>query len=255
MKRIFLLTLLCCGLLAGAQSTDTLPAPVAFTTGQYLKSYWDNGLDLVQRPLHWKGKDWTIFGASVGLTAGLTLVDDDINKPFKTWYDKGTGFGKAGSFIGSTPVMVGGTLLTLGIGAWIKDPKLKQFAMDNLQAQVFTGAFTYATKVMFGRARPFQGRGAHYWDGPFGPNGFESFFSGHTSLAFTTANMIYLHSRRQWWVALLSYGGATAIGISRMQYQRHWASDVLMGAVCGWAVSTFVYNKNKQKRKELAKWK
>ena len=216
--------------------------------GGYLKSYWDNGRQFVTQPARWKGKDWAIFGTSVAVTAGLTLIDEDINKPFAKWNARDNAFGKAGAFAGSTPVAVGSTLLTLGIATVIKNPKLKSFALDNMQAQIFTGAFTFGVKNVFGRARPFNGRGANYWDGPFKANRFESFFSGHTSVSFSTATMIYLHSNKKLWVGLLSYGMATGIGISRMQYQKHWASDVLMGAVSGWAVSSFIYHQNEKKR-------
>lgn len=218
------------------------------TNGGYFKSYWQNGLQFVTQPTRWKGKDWGIFGSSVAITAGLTLLDEDINKPFARWNAKSQSFGKAGAFAGSTPVAVGSTLLTLGIATVIKNPKLKAFALDNLQAQIFTGAFTFGVKNLFGRARPVNGRGAHYWDGPFKSNRFESFFSGHSSVSFSTATMIFLHSKKKLWVGLLSYGVATGIGLSRMQYQKHWASDVFMGAVSGWAVSSFIYHQNDKRR-------
>ncbi|MEO7310522.1 MAG: phosphatase PAP2 family protein [Chitinophagaceae bacterium] len=226
-------------------AADSIPVT---TAGEYFKSYWTNGIRFVSQPARWKGKDWAIFGGSVAITAGLTRIDEDINKPFARWNAKGTGFGKAGDFIGSTPVALGSTLVTLGIASIVKNHRLQNFALDNLQAQVFTGAFTFAVKNLFGRARPSNGLGANYWDGPFKSNKFESFFSGHTSVAFSTATMIFLHSNKKPWVGLLSYGVATGIGISRMQYQMHWASDVLMGAVCGWAVSSFIYHQNEKNR-------
>ncbi|MES2777040.1 MAG: phosphatase PAP2 family protein [Bacteroidota bacterium] len=216
--------------------------------GGYFKSYWDNGLRFVTQPARWKGGDWAIFGGSVALTAGLTFIDEDINKPFARWNAKDQSFGKGGSLAGSTPVAVGSTLVTLGIASIIKNPRLKAFALDNLQAQIFTGAFTFGVKNLFGRARPVNGRGANYWDGPFKSNQFESFFSGHASVSFSTATMIYLHSKKKLWVGLLSYGIATGIGISRMHYQKHWASDVLMGAVSGWAVSSFIFHQNEKRR-------
>ena len=214
----------------------------------YIKSYWQNGLQFITQPTRWHGKDWAIFGSSVAITAGLTLIDEDINKPFARWYANNQSFGKIGAFAGSTPVAVGSTLVTLGIASIIKNPKLKAFALDNLQAQIFTGAFTFGVKNAFGRARPINGRGAHYWDGPLKKNGFESFFSGHSSISFSTATMIFLHSKKKLWVGLLSYGVATGISISRMQYQKHWASDVFLGSLSGWAVSSFIYHQNEKRR-------
>ncbi len=226
-------------------TTDSIPTS---TAGEYLKSYWTNGVQFLTQPTRWKTKDLAIFGGAVAITGTLILLDEDINKPFARWNANGQSFGKAGAFAGSTPVAVGSTLVTLGIAMVIKNPKLKNFALDNLQAQIFTGALTVGVKNLFGRARPVNGRGANYWDGPFKANKFESFFSGHSSVSFSTATMIYLHSKKKLWVGLLSYGMATGIGISRMQYQKHWASDVFMGAVSGWAVSSFIYHQNEKRR-------
>lgn len=227
--------------------TDSI-AP--FSSKEYLKSYWDNGIQLIQQPFKWKGKDWAILGGSVALTTGLTHFDNDINKPFQKWNSPfGVSFGKAGNIAGNTYVMVGSTLAVMATGIIAHNNKLKNFAMDNLQAQIFTGAITYLTKNLFGRARPDNNLGNGYWDGPFKSNHFESFFSGHTSVAFSTATMIYLHSKKKLWVGILSYAAATGIGISRMQQQKHWASDVLMGAITGTAISTFIFRQNEKRRK------
>ena len=36
-----------------------------------------------------------------------------------------------------------------------------------------------------------------------------------------------------WIIGPLMYGGATAVGLSRMYHNRHWASDVVIGAAIG----------------------
>jgi len=246
MKFLFSFLLLAQCQLSFAQTpADTT---VSLNAGEYALSYWHNGIRLVSEPIRWKKKNWIMFGATAAITAGLTTVDADINKPFKRWYDNNADFGKAGGFAGSVPVMVGGGLVTFGIAKIIKNRNLQNFAMDNLQAQIFTGGLTFVTKYAFGRARPNDLRGANYWDGPIKANNFQSFFSGHSSLAFSTATMVFLHSHKKPWVGVASYGIASAISISRMQNQKHWASDVFLGAVTGWAVSNFVYQQNEKQR-------
>ena len=39
--------------------------------------------------------------------------------------------------------------------------------------------------------------------------------------------------RYTWYVAPVLYGGATLVGLSRMYHNRHWASDVALGAGVG----------------------
>lgn len=69
----------------------------------------------------------------------------------------------------------------------------------------------------------------------------ESFFSGHTSLAFTSAALICLHHTE---LGLFGEGGdaamcatglamASTVGLLRILSDRHYASDVIMGAAAG----------------------
>jgi hypothetical protein len=67
------------------------------------------------------------------------------------------------------------------------------------------------------------------------PNGHDySFFSGHTSQSFTGATALYLEykdSDRLY--ALSGYGFSTATGMLRITNNKHWLSDVLVGAGVG----------------------
>src|SRR5439155_9427618 len=72
----------------------------------------------------------------------------------------------------------------------------------------------------------------------FGNGNRMSFPSGHTSTAFAAAAAVTGETSRWWphsnWIiGPLMYGGATAVGLSRMYHNRHWASDVLLGAAIG----------------------
>lgn len=79
----------------------------------------------------------------------------------------------------------------------------------------------YVVKYGIGRLRP---------DG----STHNSFPSGHTAMAFTAASL--LHKEYGWlspWVSVASYTAATITGISRMLNNRHWLSDVVVGAGVG----------------------
>jgi membrane-associated phospholipid phosphatase len=69
-----------------------------------------------------------------------------------------------------------------------------------------------------------------------------SFPSGHTATAFMTATMLskeygYLSP----WVSIGAYGVATATGLTRMANNKHWLSDVMVGAGIGILSSEFGY--------------
>jgi len=91
-----------------------------------------------------------------------------------------------------------------------------------------------------GRARPnnFGTTNPHQWDGPFF-NG-NSFFSGHTSSVFSVASVIAYRYRDTKWVPYVSYSLATLAGFQRIYNNRHWASDVLLGAAVGTATGIFL---------------
>lgn len=67
------------------------------------------------------------------------------------------------------------------------------------------------------------------------PNGHEfSFFSGHTSQAFTGATALYLEYKdSNKLFALSGYGFSSVTGMLRITNNKHWLSDVLVGAGIG----------------------
>jgi membrane-associated phospholipid phosphatase len=69
-------------------------------------------------------------------------------------------------------------------------------------------------------------------------DGYRSFPSGHSTAAFAVAAAVTSETSRWWphtrWiVGPALYGGAALAGVSRMYNNRHWASDVLVGAGIG----------------------
>lgn len=79
----------------------------------------------------------------------------------------------------------------------------------------------YVVKYGLGRLRP---------DG----SSYNSFPSGHTAMAFTSATMLHKeYGHLSPWVSIASYSVATVTGISRVFNNRHWLSDIVVGAGVG----------------------
>lgn len=77
------------------------------------------------------------------------------------------------------------------------------------------------------------------------PNGAnnEAFPSGHTSLAFTSATVLYEEFKDT--EPLLAYSGyafALSTAYLRMAKNKHWFSDVILGSAVGMAVTKLVYH-------------
>jgi membrane-associated phospholipid phosphatase len=71
---------------------------------------------------------------------------------------------------------------------------------------------------------------------------YYSFPSGHTTSAFTGAELINQeYSSSSFLYSVLGYGAATATGFMRMMNNKHWLSDVMVGAGIGMISTKVVY--------------
>lgn len=67
---------------------------------------------------------------------------------------------------------------------------------------------------------------------------YRSFPSGHSGMAFAAAAAVTSETSKwwpksTWYIAPVMYGGAALVAVSRMYDNRHWASDVVLGAAIG----------------------
>jgi membrane-associated phospholipid phosphatase len=95
-------------------------------------------------------------------------------------------------------------------------------------AALATG-ITAGLKYAVGRARPYA-TGTSFEFHPF--SGATSFPSGHTTAAFAIATAV-ADQTRDGWSDYLLYGAATLTAMARLNDQKHWASDVLIGGLIG----------------------
>jgi len=81
---------------------------------------------------------------------------------------------------------------------------------------------------------------------------YRAYPSIHAASAFATASALTTETARHshgaaWIVGPLTYSLATLPGLARMYEDKHWASDVLMGAalgtVTGWATVRYHHNR------------
>ena len=137
--------------------------------------------------------------------------------------------------------IIGGGMYAYGRLA--KEPKAADLGLHGTEALVLGHTLGLVLKGVIGRARPY-----HNIDNPHdyqlmrgfgkGKEAFRSMPSGHTIAAFAAAAAVTTETSRWWpssvwYVAPVMYGGAALTGISRMDNNRHWASDVITGAAIG----------------------
>ena len=64
---------------------------------------------------------------------------------------------------------------------------------------------------------------------------FDAFPSGHTAAAFSIATVFATQYNSTAAVPIISYSMATLVGVSRLTEHQHWASDVFVGGLIGYA--------------------
>lgn len=148
--------------------------------------------------------------------------------------------------------IIGGSLWA--VGRLTGNRRMADLGLHGVEAIALSEVLTRGIKGLAGRARPAVnsnhptdfdlGRG-------FGDKEHQSFPSGHTSAAFAAAAVV-AHETAEWWprwkwvIGPAMYGGAGLVGLSRMYNNRHWASDVAVGAAIGafsgWKVVRYTHS-------------
>ena len=206
----------------------------------YLKSYVTDTRDLVIQPAKWKAKDWMFLGGAALTFTVIHVNDLDIQNTFQNNRNETTDW--ISTYI-AEPIGSGlYTLPALGLlygSGWIWDnPKNRHVALQATKAWLLTGGATQILKQLTHRQRPNEGAypDPYYWLGPYALTSDNTAFpSGHTSTAFAAATVVAM-SYNAWWIKISSYSLATLAGLSRIHDNKHWASDVFVGALLGWWV-------------------
>lgn len=101
-----------------------------------------------------------------------------------------------------------------------------------LLALLASGVANGTLKYSIGRERPSTTDDPHRFVPFNADNRWQSFPSGHATVAFSLAASISEEAREPW-VTGLTYGAAALVGWSRVYDDKHWTSDVVGGALIG----------------------
>lgn len=145
---------------------------------------------------------------------------------------------KAFDAAGDPGVLIASVVM-YGAGRATGAPRLQRIGLHATEAVVLGGVTTSVLKVVAGRQRPYVSAGDADDFTPFRVGGGHTAFpSGHTTVAFAfassvTAELATESSRAAWIAGPVLYGGAGLVGLARMFDDKHWASDVVLGAGIG----------------------
>ena len=114
------------------------------------------------------------------------------------------------------------------------------------KSELLMFAITYPLKYIIGEERPYSYQqgvdGVPLEERKKSSSAFQSMPSGHTAEAFVAATVVYREYRYlSPWYGIGAYTLATTVGVFRMINDKHWESDVLVGAGIGMLATNIVY--------------
>ena len=226
-------------------SSDESPGPKL--NKDYFTGILSDTKYILLSPLGWDTSDWIKTSLVVGATGAFFLLDDEIRDYVQ---DKRNGttddiseifepFGNGGyTFPGLVAFYV--------YGHFAKNERAKRAALLSVESFAVTGLFTFALKFSTGRSRPKSADDSGEW------NGFNfddvSFPSGHTSSAFAIATVLASEYDDKPLVAPIVYSLAGLTALSRINDNKHWASDVFFGAALGYFISKTIIKLHSKKK-------
>lgn len=127
---------------------------------------------------------------------------------------------QGGNLAGSFPFQVGAGFAAYGIGRSFGNARTATVGRDIVRAQILSQVLVQGLKITIRRERPDKSNNL-------------SFPSGHAASAFATAGV--LHKHYGWKVGVPAYAFGSYVALARMSWNRHHATDVVMGAGFGLA--------------------
>ena len=163
------------------------------------------------------------FGRDTARTMGYVAIVAIASAP---WDREGINNGfnipttvfQSGNAIGNFVFQIGAGFATYSAGKAVGNKKLAYAGRDIVRAQLLSQALVQTLKHTIRRERPDASNN-------------KSFPSGHAASGFATATV--LHRYYGWKVGVPAYALGSYISLARMSWNRHHATDVVMGAGFG----------------------
>ena len=170
------------------------------------------------------------FSADTGRVMAYTSVSAIAAAP---WDREGinNGFGipttvfQSGNVIGSFAFQISAGAATYGVGLALGNGKAAMVGRDIVRAQIVSQVIAQGVKFTVRRERPDH-------------SNRQSFPSGHSASAFATATVLQRHYG--WKAGIPAYGLGSYVALARMSWNKHHATDVVMGAGLGIAAGRTV---------------
>lgn len=209
-------------------------------------SFYKTSLDFVQSPFHFGSKEFMMTGIITGVTALAFTLDNPVRDAMKGGHSSSmNNITSVGEKLGAAQygLALSGALYLSG--QLVQEPGLRKTGLMLAEALFLNGLTTGILKVTIGRSRPYGNDGNTDLDFFRLDDEDNSLPSGHTSTAFTIATVLSQRINNTYaTIALYSFAGLTAV--QRIYADKHWFSDVVLGAALGTVIGLKVVDLNSE---------
>ncbi len=206
------------------------------------KIFMEDGVNLATAPFSFTSTDWLKAGAFV-IATGLAFsldptIKEEVNYQHTPALDNATGFGEKYGSISYAGIFAGGMYLT---GKIIGNKSLATTGRMLTESVLYSGLAVSLLKYTVGRSRPYTDEGPVTMFTYSFQEANVSFPSGHTATAFAISTV--LANRIDNPIATVAlYGLAGFTGYQRIYDDKHWFSDVFVGAAIGYFIGRSIVN-------------
>lgn len=215
-----------------------------------IKDFANVSANFYSAPLKFDNQDWIKLSAVIGISGIATLADKDIKTVSQ---NNQNNFSNSIFSIDKyySVEFVGASIIGLyGYGLIGDNNDVRKLAVKLTEATFLAGSITILTKAIVGRGRPYKQESNYYTNPLTFDNDYNSFPSGHATLAFAYSTVLANEIDNVFW-KIGWYSAAGLVGYARIYHNQHWFSDVLMGAAIGYFSGEFVSDQNSSDNKKV----
>ncbi|HPN38251.1 MAG TPA: phosphatase PAP2 family protein [Melioribacteraceae bacterium] len=230
---LFFILFFCSTKIIFAQN-DTIKTSIHSKLFDDAKIFWDDGVSYFTYPFKADSKDWLIFSGIAAATYTLmhsdTWVKEHVGRTTtltlnKDFWDIPTTYGIV-TYANIT------ALSTYGIGLISGNDEVRKVGRMLFQSLSYSGLNVMFFRTVIERTRPYYNKGP--WDFRMFTtnNEFQSFPSGHTTVAFAFSTILAEYFDT-YYSRIFFYGLAASTAFARVYNNQHFLSDVFFGALIG----------------------
>lgn len=215
-----------------------------------LSIFVDDGLNLATAPFNFTSTDWLKTGAFV-IATGLAFsldpkIKENVSQQHTTSLDNLTGFGEKYGTISYAGIFAGGMYLT---GKIFGNKSIATTGRMLTESVLYSGLAVSLLKYTVGRSRPYTDEGPVTMFTYSFQEANVSFPSGHTATAFAISTVLANRINNPFATVAL-YGLAGFTGYQRIYDNKHWFSDVFVGAAIGYFIGSSIVNSEENRESD-----